>query len=127
MVTGIVQHEVEGLEVQAGDGRWHAVPPEPNTVTFVAGGLVEISPRSDAGMLCAPRRSSLVTNGRVPACLHRVRTPSHSERFSVLFGCRSRHNATVKAMDEIVGGDQPLLYKPVRYEEYLQHANPEVH
>jgi hypothetical protein len=38
------------------------------------------------------------------------------------------NNAAVKAMDELVHGDQPpVLYKPLRYEEHLQHANREVH
>ena len=42
MVTAIVQHEVEGLEVHVGDGRWVAVPAEPGTFAFVAGDQLRV-------------------------------------------------------------------------------------
>nr|TKW03524.1 hypothetical protein SEVIR_7G047466v2 [Setaria viridis] len=86
-------HPVGGLEVQAGDGRWLAVHPEPGTFVFMAGD-----------------QFTVVTNGRVPACVHRV----------LLFRRRKGEGeaAVLNAMDELVDKDHPLMYRPCNHEEY---------
>ncbi|KAF8701999.1 hypothetical protein HU200_033336 [Digitaria exilis] len=103
MNTMIFQHEVEGLEVRLADGRWVAVPPEPGTFTFMAGEQLRVA-----------------TNGRVPACYHRVRTPSNRERFAVLFGLVQNPGVEVRALDELVDEDHPLVFNPLKHEEYVE-------
>ncbi|KAG2612148.1 2-oxoglutarate-dependent dioxygenase AOP3-like [Panicum virgatum] len=101
MTTVIAQHEVGGLEVQVDGGRWLAVPPEPGTLIVIGGDQL-----------------TLVTNGRVPACIHRVRAPSGRERFSVLLSRRRKGDPMLRAMDELVDEDHPLMYNPCSHEEY---------
>ena len=69
-----------------------------------------------------PSRAQVATNGRVPACLHRVRTPSNRERFSVLFPFprRQKDGVPVRVLDDLVDAEHPLLYNPLRHEEYTR-------
>lgn len=135
MSTLVVQHEVEGLEVQAKDGSWILIRPEPDTFTFQAGDLLTVrgresmhSPNHIQFCLLLLQQCAcgviyvlqVVTNGRVPASVHRVRTASNRERFSLVFGSWSRDGDEVRAMDELVDGENPLLYNPCRPDEYIE-------
>ncbi|TVU06034.1 hypothetical protein EJB05_49224, partial [Eragrostis curvula] len=103
-LTVLMQNEVEGLEVQARDGRWIAVPPERNTCAVIAGELLMV-----------------MTNGRVPACWHRVRTPSGRERFlAVLIALPAAGSTMVHPLDELIDGAHPRLYRPIDFEAYMQ-------
>ncbi|CAO2163393.1 unnamed protein product [Urochloa humidicola] len=102
MLTMVIQHGVEGLEVQVEDGSWVAVPPEPDTATVVAGELLTV-----------------VANGRVLAGVHRVRTPSDRERMSVLFVSTPKEGATVRPLEELVDDDHPLMYNDCSFSEYV--------
>ena len=64
--------------------------------------------------------SQVIANDRVPVSVHRVRTLSNHERFSMVFGSWSRNGGVVSAMDELVDGENPLLYNPCRPNEYIE-------
>ncbi|CAL4914995.1 unnamed protein product [Urochloa decumbens] len=103
LVTAIVQHEVEGLEMQAKDGSWVKIPPEADTITFVAGDLF-----------------ALLTNGRVRPSVHRVRTPTNRERIVILCPAWGKNGVAINAMDELVDEENPPKYNPVTTDEFLQ-------
>ncbi|CAL5006352.1 unnamed protein product [Urochloa decumbens] len=103
VLSVVVQHDVEGLEVQAQDGSWLAVAPQPDTVAVIAGELLAV-----------------VTNGRMPACVHRVRAPSRRERLSAQFVSVPKDSFTVQPLDELVDADHPPRYNPCDFDGYVR-------
>ncbi|CAL5006355.1 unnamed protein product [Urochloa decumbens] len=103
VLSVVVQHDVEGLELQAQDGSWFAVAPEPDTIAVIAGELLAV-----------------VTNGRVPACVHRVRAPSRRERLSAQFVSVPKDGFTVQPLDELIDADHPPRYNPCDFDGYVR-------
>ncbi|XP_030464478.1 probable 2-oxoglutarate-dependent dioxygenase AOP1 [Syzygium oleosum] len=102
IVTILCQNEVEGLEVQTKDGEWYSTQPSPNSYIVMIG-------------------DSLYAwvNGRLHSPHHRVMMSGNKARYSVGLFSIPKGGYMIKAPDELVDEEHPLLFKPFDHVEFL--------
>ncbi|KAJ0964573.1 hypothetical protein J5N97_025711 [Dioscorea zingiberensis] len=106
MVSILFQNQVSGLQVQTKDGEWIPAEISPSSFTVMAG---------DSFLAW--------TNGRVHAPWHRVMMEGKEERYSVAVFAMQKAGELVKAPEELVDEEHPLLYNPFDAIEYLKYIS----
>ncbi|KAF3450811.1 hypothetical protein FNV43_RR06900 [Rhamnella rubrinervis] len=102
IVTILYQNQVEGLEVQAKDGQWISVKPSADSFTVMIG---------DSLYAWA--------NGRLHSPYHRVMMSGNEARYSVGLFSIPKGGYIIKAPEELVDEDHPLLFKPFDHIEFM--------
>ncbi|XP_015881544.4 2-oxoglutarate-dependent dioxygenase AOP2 [Ziziphus jujuba] len=98
--TIVHQVDVGGLEVEANDGSWIALQPEPSHFVFMA---------------CQAMQGW--SNDRIKACKQRVTVSGNEGRHSLaLFNF---NNGVIQVPEEMVDDEHPLLYNSFDHNEYI--------
>ncbi|XP_061344060.1 probable 2-oxoglutarate-dependent dioxygenase AOP1 [Gastrolobium bilobum] len=100
IMTILYQNEVEGLEVLTKDGKW--IKPSPNSFVVVIGDSLHAW-----------------SNGRVYPPFHRVMLTGNVPRYSVGLFSTPKGGNLVKAPEELVDEEHPLLFKPFDPDEFF--------
>ncbi|KAL8557623.1 hypothetical protein ACS0TY_004902 [Phlomoides rotata] len=96
IVSILYQNEVRrGLEVQTKDGQWITLQPSLNSFIVIAGDAFHAW-----------------TNGRVHSAYHRVMMSGDEARYSIGLFSTTKPGCIIKAPDEMVDDEHPLLFKP---------------
>ncbi|XP_024980215.1 probable 2-oxoglutarate-dependent dioxygenase AOP1 [Cynara cardunculus var. scolymus] len=103
VVTILHQNEVGGLEVQTKDEEWFKVKFSPNSFVVMAG-----------------ESFNAWTNGRIHAATHRVVTSGEKDRFTIGVFSVPKWEKTIKAPEEMVDEEHPLLFNPFHFGDFLQ-------
>ncbi|KDP37167.1 hypothetical protein JCGZ_06223 [Jatropha curcas] len=104
MITILYQNEVGGLEVQSKvNGDWINVNLSPNNFLVLIGETFQAW-----------------TNGRTYAPIHRVTMSGNKDRYSVGTFTATKFGYIVKAPEEVVDEQNPLLYRPFDFMEVNQ-------
>ncbi|KAL3721050.1 hypothetical protein ACJRO7_005812 [Eucalyptus globulus] len=101
IVTILCQNEVDGLEVQTKDGEWFSAQPSPNSFVMIGDSLYAW------------------VNGRLHSPHHRVMMSGNKARYSVGLFSIPKGGYMIKAPDELVDEERPLLFKPFDHVEFL--------
>ncbi|PHT30038.1 putative 2-oxoglutarate-dependent dioxygenase AOP1.2 [Capsicum baccatum] len=93
---------VKGLQVLTKDGQWINVDATPNTFTVIIGDSLHAW-----------------TNGRLHSSYHRVMMTGNEARYSVGLFSLPKAGYTIKAPEELVDDEHPLLFKPFDHLKFL--------
>ncbi|KAK7396205.1 hypothetical protein VNO78_17040 [Psophocarpus tetragonolobus] len=102
--TTLCQNQVDGLEVQTKRGEWiKCKPSTPNSFVVVTGDTLYAW-----------------TNGRVHTPVHRVMVSGNEARFTIGLFTVPKPGFIIKAPEELVTEDHPLLFKPFVQSEFMK-------
>jgi isopenicillin N synthase-like dioxygenase len=111
MISILYQNEVDGLEFQTKDGgdQWIKIKfSSPDSFFVISGDSL-----------------SAWTNGRLHSPYHRVMMTGNQDRYSVGLFSNTKGGFTVKAPEELVDEDHPLLFKPFDHLEFMDFYTSE--
>ncbi|XP_061354278.1 probable 2-oxoglutarate-dependent dioxygenase AOP1 [Gastrolobium bilobum] len=108
IMTILYQNEVEGLEVMTKDGKWISCKPSSNSFVIVIGDSLHAW-----------------SNGRVPQPFHRVVMSGDEARYSVGLFSAPKGGNLVKAPEELVDEEHPLLFKPFDPIDFFNYTSTE--
>ncbi|CAJ2669478.1 unnamed protein product [Trifolium pratense] len=106
--TILYQNEVGGLEVLTKDEKWISYNPSPNSFVVMSGDSLHAW-----------------SNGRLHSPLHRVMMSGNETRYCVALFTIPKDGCIIKAPEELVDKDHPLLYKPFDFAELLNYRYSE--
>ncbi|CAL1360638.1 unnamed protein product [Linum trigynum] len=108
-LTILHQNHVDGLDVQTRDGEWISVKFAPQCFLVLVG-----------------ESFNAWTNGRLQCPYHRVMIRGHTARLSAGLFAIPKQGYMVKAPQELVDEEHPLLFKPYDYIDYLKLRSKEI-
>ncbi|XP_027344908.1 probable 2-oxoglutarate-dependent dioxygenase AOP1 [Abrus precatorius] len=104
IVTILYQNQVEGLEVLTKDGQWISYEPSPNSFVVMIGDSLHAW-----------------ANGRLHSPFHRVMMSGNDARYSAGLFSVPKSGYIIKAPEELVDEEHPLLFKPFDHVEFLKY------
>ncbi|XVE52140.1 hypothetical protein DITRI_Ditri02bG0098500 [Diplodiscus trichospermus] len=108
IMTMLFQNDVDGLEIRTKDGEWILAKPRPGS--FIA-------------MIGDPLYAWL--NGHVHSPFHRVMMKGNKTRYTAGLFSIPKPGYTIKAPEELVDEQHPLLFKPFTHDQFLVFLSTE--
>ncbi|KAJ8756017.1 hypothetical protein K2173_024563 [Erythroxylum novogranatense] len=107
-ITILHQLQGDGLELETKDGEWIKIKPSPGSFIVLFG-----------------ESFHAWTNGRLRPARHRVVMNGDQPRYSMGLFSDVREDFLVKAPEELVDEEHPLLFKPFKFKELISEIEKE--